>query len=149
MESLGVLQVLWFKLWSTLGHQDANQRNSAFKGGGAHSPNCPGVLLSISFKVSVNILPGLIPLNLSHIPGDLPTFPCKSSLRSSSRGSQRALDLPKYILVFINCNVFFSFSFCLVDIERFSDRYREKQTEGLEWQPGNIFSIVLNMSANQ
>lgn len=40
---------------------------------------------------------------------------------------------------------FFSFSFCLVDIERFSDRYREKQTEGLEWQPGNIISIVLNI----
>ena len=28
------------------------------------------------------------------------------------------------------------------DIERFSDRYREKQTDGgLEWQPGDTFLI--------
>ena len=34
--------------------------------------------------------------------------------------------------------------FCMVDIERFSDRYREKQTdEGLDWQPGNISVLVI------
>ena len=32
----------------------------------------------------------------------------------------------------------------MVDIERFSDRYREKQTdEGLDWQPGNISSHLV------
>ena len=36
-------------------------------------------------------------------------------------------------------NKFLCHLFCMVDIERFSDRYREKKTdEGLEWQPGNI-----------
>ena len=34
--------------------------------------------------------------------------------------------------------------FYMVDIERFSDRYREKQTdEGLDWQPGNISVLVI------
>ena len=32
----------------------------------------------------------------------------------------------------------------MVDIERFSDRYREKPTdEGLDWQPGNISVLVI------
>ena len=34
--------------------------------------------------------------------------------------------------------------FYMVDIERFSDRYREKQTdEGLDWQPGNITVLLI------
>ena len=34
--------------------------------------------------------------------------------------------------------------FYMVDIERFSDRYREKQTdEGLDWQPGNISVLLI------
>ena len=38
---------------------------------------------------------------------------------------------------------FISMSF-LADIERFSDRYREKQTDkGLEWQPG-ILSVSMH-----
>lgn len=32
----------------------------------------------------------------------------------------------------------------LVDIERFSDRYKEKQTEGLEWQPGDYYHNYMN-----
>lgn len=31
---------------------------------------------------------------------------------------------------------FWRFSFSTSDIERFSDRYREKKKEELEWQPG-------------
>ena len=32
----------------------------------------------------------------------------------------------------------------MLDIERFSDRYREKQTdEGLDWQPGNISVLLI------
>ena len=37
--------------------------------------------------------------------------------------------------------------FYMVDIERFSDRYREKQTdEGLDWQPGNISVLLIYCS---
>ena len=54
------------------------------------------------------------------------------------RESQRPLSgLPNNIFLF---HLFSS----LVDIERFSDRYREKQTEGLEWQPGDYYHNYMN-----